>query len=176
MSVNSYYNNHKKIAKRSTSNDSSQTVTIFSQVSPAPNNLHIPLERLLDYGDCIRNVVVRCSKYNEIGNPHSRKKKQSDQRRMSANKKWYRTTSYANSNSIQGCGKKEKQNFMDKQIGNIYNSYEKAKIDEQLSALQHTVREPVTRSLLPQLSAMRRTSVTTMANSWSDSANQNATR
>lgn len=123
------------------------SITIISEVPPAPRVIHIPLERLLNYDSNTHKVTIACSKYDEIGNPQARKRKQ--QRSLSG-KKWHRTTSYANACSIQGQSRKENLNFMDKQLSSIYNSWEKAKIDKQLT-LRAPRKELVTKDLRPPL-------------------------
>lgn len=86
------------------------------------------LETLLESGESRRKVTIRCSKYNEIGNPHARKRKE-QKRSPVAVKKWNRNASIASHGLSQDLVRKEKLNFMDKQSSSIYNSYEKAKID-----------------------------------------------
>lgn len=144
----SYSESFNSESTYSTSPDeTTNAITIVSEVPPAPNVVRIPLERLLDYDSNVRKVTVKCSKYDEIGNPQARKKKS---RRSMADKKWNRAASYANANSVQGQNSKEKLNFMDTQLNSIYNSWEKARIDEQLSARAPKI-ELVTKTIQPPL-------------------------
>ena len=97
-------------------------------VRPQRNALHMSLETLLDTGSSKRKVTIRRSKYNEIGNPHARKRKEQKKSPIAV-KKWNRNASIASHGLSQDLVRKEKLNFMDKQSNSIYNSYEKAKID-----------------------------------------------
>lgn len=130
----SYYSSYDSLYSGPSNGKSinSKTTTKASDVAPVPNNVHIPLESLLASGDSKLKVTIRCSKYNEIGNPHARKRKSRKQTPTDF-KKWNWNASFTKHGLSQDLIRKEKQNFMDKQSGSIYNSYEKAKIDLTLT-------------------------------------------
>lgn len=133
---------HSDYSSSLTELNKTATTTIISEVPPAKRQpIYIPIEKLLDFEERSRKPPILCCKYDEIGNPHARKRKNL-KRGISANKKWNRTVSYANSMSYKGGNQTKNLNFMDKQANSIYNSG----IDEQLSPHRGIRKEIVTKS------------------------------
>ncbi|XP_067946761.1 uncharacterized protein [Watersipora subatra] len=128
--------------------DSCNQVTSMSEAPDSSQAIQLGLEQPLDLDECAHRGKIKCSKFNEIGNSHSRKKKGPS---ISSGKKWHRAESYANSSVIQIQSKKENINFMDSQLNSIYNPWEKAKIDEQLSSHTEKKARPVRYQSLPEL-------------------------
>lgn len=113
-----------------TGNPYTSKVTIISEVAPIRRKPPVSLDRLLDYDNTARKVILHCSKYEEIGNPHARRSK--SLKRIPTPSKWNRLKSYANPDIPLSNSRDKKLNFMDKQINSIYNRYEKARFEKHL--------------------------------------------
>jgi len=104
---------------------------VISVVKKAPSAPSI--EQLLDYGSAVKPTTFICSKYSEIGNPHSRKRNSIN--RIPTPKSWCHLESYnIELGSQKSCRPQEGGvNFMDKQTLSIYNLTERRRMDRHLA-------------------------------------------